>query len=54
MNNPIKPITNQNISLKGIKVITIAITRIIDMSDNKSCFMSNILTQILKEYNRRN
>lgn len=49
MNNPIKPITNQNTKLSGIKVITIAAMRIIDMSNKRLCFMGNILAQISKE-----
>lgn len=51
MNNPIKPITSQNINLKGIKVTTIAAMRIIDMVKNKLSFMGNSITQNLKELN---
>jgi len=54
MNNPINPTTSQNTNLNGIKVTTIAAMRIIDRENKKSSFITNILTQNLKELNKRN
>lgn len=54
MNNTARPITNQNISLKGIKATIITAMNIINIYNKKSSFIGDTLAHIVKELNRRN